>query len=224
MGSERYWSGLPEVKDFNTYIYIIMGLLKGSASFVRFSVEGELPENLLDFVADRVVSFAFRDIDDTYDEYSIGWVSILNMFDSEFKYASYAAGDYITLTLRIDERKVSSAILKKVVQKEEERVRLEKELKKLPRSMKVEIKDRIRTELMRKAVPIPTIYELCWSLSDSTLIFFSTNKKAQALLEDYFKETFGLLIKQQIPYITAEHLLDEDQVAVLDRINPEIFV
>ena len=201
-----------------------MGLLKGSASFVRFSVEGELPENLLDFVADRVVSFAFRDIDDTYDEYSIGWVSVLNMFDSEFKYASYAAGDYITLTLRIDERKVSSAILKKVVQKEEERVRLEKELKKLPRSMKVEIKDRIRTELMRKAVPIPTIYELCWSLSDSTLIFFSTNKKAQALLEDYFKETFGLLIKQQIPYITAEHLLDEEQVAILDRINPEIFV
>lgn len=201
-----------------------MGLLKGSASFVRFSVEGELPENLLDFIADRVVSFSFKDIDDTYDEYSIGWVSILNMFDSEFKYASYAAGDYITLTLRIDERKVSSAILKKFVQKEEERVRLEKELHKLSRSMKVEIKDRIRTELMRKAIPIPTVFELCWSLSDSTLIFFSTNKKAQALLEDYFKETFGLLIKQQIPYITAEHLLDDEQVGRLERIVPEIFV
>ena len=201
-----------------------MGFLKGSASFVRFSVEGELPENPLDFIADRVVSFCFRDIDDTYDEYSIGWVSILNMFDSQFKYASYAAGDYITLTLRMDERKVSSAILKKVIQKEEERVRLEKELPKLSRPMRVEIKDRVRTELMRKAIPIPTVFELCWSLSDSTLIFFSTNKKAQALLEDYFKESFGLLIKQQIPYITAEHLLDEEQVAALDRISPEIFV
>ncbi len=201
-----------------------MGFLKGSASFVRFSVEGELPENPLDFIADRVVSFCFRDIDDTYDEYSIGWVSILNMFDSQFKFASYAAGDYITLTLRMDERKVSSAILKKVIQKEEERVRLEKELPKLSRPMRVEIKDRVRTELMRKAIPIPTIFELCWSLSDSTLIFFSTNKKAQALLEDYFKESFGLLIKQQIPYITAEHLLDEEQVAALDRISPEIFV
>lgn len=201
-----------------------MGFLKGSASFVRFSVEGELPENPLDFIADRVVSFSFRDIDDTYDEYSIGWVSILNMFDSQFQYASYAAGDYITLTLRVDERKVSSAILKKVIQKEEERVRLEKELPKLSRSMKVEIKDRIRTELMRKAIPIPTVFEMCWSLSDSTLIFFSTNKKAQALLEDYFKESFGLLIKQQIPYITAEHLLDEEQVAALERISPEIFV
>lgn len=201
-----------------------MGFLKGSASFVRFSVEGEMPDNLLDFIADRVVSFSFRDIDDTYDEYSIGWVSILNMFDSQFKYASYAAGDYITLTMRIDERKVSSAILKKFIQKKEERVRLEKELRKLSRAMKVDIKDRIRTDLMRKAIPIPTTFELCWSLTDSTLIFFSTNKKVQALLEDYFKETFGLLIKQQIPYVTAEHLLDEEQVASLERISPDIFV
>jgi DNA recombination-dependent growth factor C len=201
-----------------------MGFLKGTASFVRFSVEGELPENTLDFIADRIISFSFQDIDDTYDEYSIGWVSILNMFDSQFEYGSYAAGDYITLTLRIDERKVSPAILKKFVQKEEERVKKEKELPKLSRSVKVQIKDRIRTELLRKSIPIPSTYELCWSIADATVLFFSTNKKAQALLEDYFKESFGLLLKQQIPYTTAEHLLDEEQVAALERIGPDIFV
>ncbi|SDP36239.1 recombination-associated protein RdgC [Desulforhopalus singaporensis] len=201
-----------------------MGFLKGTASFVRFSVEGELPDNSLDFIADRIISFSFQDIDDTYDEYSIGWVSVLNMFDSQFAYASYAAGDYITLTLRIDERKVAPAILKKFVQKEEERVRIEKELPKLSRSMKVQIKDRVRTELLRKAIPVPSTYELCWSLSDGIVLFFSTNKKAQALLEDYFKETFGLLIKQQIPYITAEQILDEDELYNLERVTPEIFV
>lgn len=201
-----------------------MSFLKGSASFVRFSVEGELPENGLDFIADRVVSFSFQDIDDTYDEYSIGWVSVLNMFDSQFEYASYVAGDYITLTLRIDERKVSPAILKKFVAKEEERVRLEKQLPKLSRSVKVQIKERIRIELVRKAIPIPSIYELCWSLSNNTLLFFSTNKKAQAILEDFFKESFGLLIRQQIPYTTAEHLIDEDELAALERISPDIFV
>ncbi len=204
--------------------WLYMGLLKGSASFVRFSVLGELPENTLDFIADRIIAFSFQDIDDTYDEYSIGWVSILNMFDSQFQYASYAAGDYITLTLRIDERKVSPAILKKVVQKEEERVRLEKQLPKLSRSMKVEIKERVRVDLMRKAIPIPATFELCWSLSDSTLLFFSTNKKVHAILEDFFKESFGLLIRQQIPYTTAEQLIDEEQLAVLERIGPEIFV
>lgn len=218
---------LPDVlKQFsqisNNWFY--MGLLKGSASFVRFSVLGELPENSLDFIADRIIAFSFQDIDETYDEYSIGWVSILNMFDSQFQYASYAAGDYITLTLRIDERKVSPAILKKVVQKEEERVRLDKQLPKLSRSMKVEIKERVRVDLMRKAIPIPATFELCWNLSDSTMLFFSTNKKVHAILEDFFKESFGLMIRQQIPYTTAEHLIDEEQLAVLERITPEILV
>jgi len=201
-----------------------MGLLKGSASFVRFSVLGELPENALDFIADRVIAFSFQDIDDTYDEYSIGWVSVLNMFDSQFQYASYVAGDYITLTMRIDERKVSPAILKKIVQKEEERVRLERQVPKLSRAMKVEIKERVSTDLMRKAIPVPAIFELCWSLTDSTLLFFSTNKKIHTVLEDFFKESFGLLIRQQIPYTTAEHLIDEEQLAVLERISPDIFV
>lgn len=201
-----------------------MGFLKGTASFVKFAVEGDLPENPLDYIADRIISFSFQDIDDTYDEYSIGWVSVLNMFDSQFQFASYAAGDYITLTLRVDERKVSPAILKKFVQKEEERVRAEKELPKLSRSMKVQIKERVRTELMRKAIPVPATYDLAWSLSESTLMFFSTNKKAQALLEDYFKESFGLLIRQQIPYTTAENLLEEDQLKELERITSEIFV
>ncbi len=41
--------------------------------------------------------------------------------------------------------------------------------------------------------------------------FFSTNKKAHALLEDFFKDCFGLLLLQQIPYVTAEHLLVEEQ-------------
>ncbi|MBU1565326.1 MAG: recombination-associated protein RdgC [Proteobacteria bacterium] len=201
-----------------------MSLLKGTASFIRFSIDGTLPENSLDFIAKRVMAFSFKDIDETYDEYSIGWVSILNMFDSQFAFASYVAGDYITLTLRIDERKVSPAILKKFVQKEEERVRLERQVPKLSRSVKVQIKERIRTELMRKAIPIPATFELCWNLSNSTLLFFSTNKKVHAVLEDFIKESFGVLIRQQIPYVTAEHLVAEEHLTRLESLSPEIFV
>lgn len=201
-----------------------MGFLSGSASFVKFRVEGELPENPLDYIAERVIAFSFEDIDETYDEFSIGWVSVLNMFDSQFEYASYAAGDYIVLTLRTDERKVSPAILKKFVQKEEERVRREKQLPKLARSLKVEIKERVKTELMRKAIPVPAVYDLCWSLADSTLFFFTTNKKAHALLEDYFQETFGLMVRQQIPYTIGEALLEDEQIDRLAMINPDVFV
>lgn len=201
-----------------------MGFIKGTASFVRFSVEGELPENIWDFIADRIAAFSFRDIDETYDEDSLGWVSILNMFDTEFAYASYAAGNYVTLSMRLDERKVSSAIVKKFVQKEEERLKREKEIPKLSRSMRVEIRERIKNELLRKSLPTPAVYDLCWNLENSTLLFFSTNKKAQALLEDLFNEAFGLTLVQQIPYLCGEHLLDEDDGERMAGIKADIFI
>ncbi len=116
------------------------------------------------------------------------------------------------------------AILKKFVQKEEERIKKEKQIPKIGRSMKVEIKERVQTELIRKAIPLPTVYDLCWNMTESNLLFFTTNKKAHALLEDFFKESFGLLIMQQIPYVTAEHLLDEGDREKLARISPDIFV
>jgi len=148
-----------------------MGFLKGTASFVRFRVEGELPPSL-DFVAERVSSFSFRDIDDSYDEYSIGWVSVANMFDSAFNYSSHLCGDYVVLSLRIDERKVSSAILQETHPKEEERVKEKSQIPKIGRSMKVEIRERIRTEQMRKAIPLPSVYDVCWILRIRRSSFF----------------------------------------------------
>jgi len=202
-----------------------MGFLSGSSSFVRFSIDGELPENPLDFITDRISAYAFEDIDDNFEEYSIGWVSIMSMFDSSFSYASHLFGDYVVLSLRIDERKVSPTILKKFVQKEEERVKKEKQVPKLGRTIKLEIKERVKTELTRKAMPVPAVYDMVWSLPESSLYFFTTNKKAHMLLEDFFKDSFGLLIMQQIPYTTAEHLLsDENQRVRLEQAGPEIFV
>ncbi len=201
-----------------------MSFLKGSASFVCFTVEGELPDNPLDFILDRIISFGFEDIDDSYEESSLGWVSVHDMFDATFKNASWIAGDYITLSLRMDERKVSAAVLKKCTAKEEERVRREKQVPKLSRAAKIEIKERVRIDLIRKTMPVPSVYDVVWNLSENSLIFFSTNKKAQALLEDHFKETFGLLIKQQIPYTTAETLLEEEQFMQLENISPNILI
>lgn len=192
---------------------------------MRFRVDGELPSSPLEFIAQKVSSYSFRDIDESFDEFSIGWVSIANMFDSAFSYSSHICGDFVILTLRIDERKVSSAVLKKMTQKEEERIKMEKQIPRVGRAMKVEIRERIKAELMRKSIPIPAVYDLCWNLSDSTLLFFSTNKKAQAVLEDYFKECFGLRLQQQIPYNTAEQLLSGSELSErLAIITPTLFI
>ncbi|MCW5199965.1 recombination-associated protein RdgC [Desulfobulbus sp. F1] len=197
-----------------------MGLLAGSASFTRFMVEGELPDNTWDFIAEQVTKHSFKDIDDTLDELSIGWVSVGDMFDSRFAYGSYAAGDYVTLALRVDERKVSGAVLKKFATKEEARIKEEKELRRLSRTVRLEIKERIKTELMRKSPPVPAVYDFCWNVQKGTVLFFSNGRKPLALLEELFKETFGLSLIMQVPWNSALQLLDEKTAAKLDSLQP----
>ncbi len=201
-----------------------MGLLSTSSTFVRYAVEGEIPANFWDFAAERINRSAFRDIDDTFDEYSIGWVSVLNMFDSEFVYAPYAAGDYVALSMRIDERKVAASVLKKFCLKEEERLKKERQIPKLGRGQRLEIKENMQLMLMKKAVPVPAVYDLCWNLSNNTVLFFSTNSKAQSALEDFFKETFDLFLVLQVPYLTAAHLLSADMEDQLASMEATIFV
>ena len=201
-----------------------MGMLSNSGTFVRFSVEGELPENFWSFAAERIAQFSFKDIDDNYEEYSIGWVSIHNMFDSEFAYSSYVAGDYVVLSLRIDERKVSSTVLKKYCLKEEERLKKERQIPKLSRGQRLEIKDSVRLMLTKKAMPVPVVYDLVWNLAESTALFFSTSGKAQEALEEFFKETFGLLLVRQIPYLAAVHMLAPEEEEKLAALTPSVFL
>lgn len=201
-----------------------MGLLSNSASFVRYTVEGELPEDFWNFAAGQITRYSFRDIDDSFEERSVGWVSLLNMFDSEFAYASYAAGDHVVLSLRIDERKVSPKILKKFCLKEEERLKKKLEIPRLSRSKLVELKESVKVMLLKKAIPSPAVYDLCWNLGEGTALFFSTNKKAHEVLEDFFKQTFGLSLVLQIPYLTATHLLDREEQEALSSIGPDIFI
>ena len=201
-----------------------MGLLSNSGTFVRFVVEGEMPENFWEFAAERIAANAFKDIDDNFEESSIGWVSIMNMFDSQFAYASHAVGDYIVLAMRIDERKVPSSVLKKYCMKEEERVRKEKQVPKLSRGHRLEIKESIKLMLTKKAAPMPAVFDLCWNLANNTVLFFSTSAKVHIALEELFKETFGLHLVLQVPYLAAAHLLNPAQEEALAAMNSSIFL
>ncbi len=201
-----------------------MGLLTGSASLTRFAVSGELPASPWDFIAGQVVKYAFKDIDDTLDELSVGWVAVDNMFDASFAGASYAAGDYVALTMRVDERRVSSAVLKKFCQKEERRILREKQLPRLARAARLEIRERIHAELLRKSPPVPSTCDLYWHVGEGRVLFFSTSKKNISLLEELFRESFGLGLVLQIPWLVGEGMTEGASREALRNLQPAVFL
>ncbi len=201
-----------------------MGLLATSTHFVRYAVEGEMPPDFWNFAAERIAAAAFRDIDDNYEERSVGWVAVDNMFDSAFAGASFAIADYLTLSLRIDERKVAPSVLKKFCLKEEAKIKQEREIPRLSRRQRVEIKENVRLALLKKSLPTAAVFDLCWNLAQGSLFFFSTNTKVHEVLEGLFKETFGLQLVMQIPFLTAAHLLNEMEQQHLADLRPDIFI
>jgi len=119
---------------------------------------------------------------------------------------------------------VPSAVLKKYCMKEEERVRKEKQVPKLSRGHRLEIKESIKLMLTKKAAPMPAVYDLCWNLANNTVLFFSASAKVHMALEDLFKETFGLHLVLQVPYLAAAHLLNPAQEAELAAMNSSVLL
>jgi hypothetical protein len=78
--------------------------------------------------------------------------------------------------------------------------------------------------LTKKAMPVPSVYDMCWNLADNTVLFFSTSAKAQASLEDLFKQTFDLHLVLQVPFLTAGKLIDPDLEDRLADMGPTILL
>ena len=123
-----------------------MPLLKGAVNLIELVVPAEVV-----FDDKQVREHLFMDIDDSYDEFSVGWVNPSDMFDTSAP--SQVLGEYVVLSMRVDKRTVPGAVLKKLVAKEIRRVMQEKQVPKLSRASRIEIKARIQIELLRKAKP-----------------------------------------------------------------------
>lgn len=199
-------------------------MLTNTATFVRYNIVGDMPakEDFWQFVTQRVEQFKFKDIDDTYDEASIGWVSILDMLDTEFEYFSFSAGNNVVLSLRFDQRKVAPKVLKKHCAQEERRIMTERQIPRLSKAHKLEIKENIHLKLMKKAVPVPETWDMVWDVEKQEVLFFSTSTRAQEAFEEFFKGSFDLSLELKVPYTVAEPFLSADDREALAGLAPAL--
>ncbi|MGB5217426.1 MAG: recombination-associated protein RdgC [Smithella sp.] len=173
-----------------------MSLLKGSFTFSRFQVEGQLPQAFLNFVNNRIKANSYQDAFKSTEEKIMGWVSLTDILDSHFQNANYALGDYLIFSLRVDRKLIPSKLMKIKIMEEERRQLAESGKSRLHKQQTSAIKDKIKLELLKKTDPVPSFYDVCWAVSQNTLYFSSLSDNVAQDFADLFKKTFALTLKR----------------------------
>jgi len=190
-----------------------MGILANTLSFCQFRVEGAaLPADLASWAGESLRKKAFRSIEHSTEEESIGWVELLDNQSSEFASPqSFHKDRFLAFSLRKDQRRLPAALIRRGVQKRSEAFLQEHPgLKRVPKGKKEEILDLVRGELLARTFPVPAIYDAVWDLDSNRVYFAGLNAKLIELFENLFKTSFeGLRLVSVHPMNRAESLLDE---------------
>ena len=72
-----------------------MGISRGSVTFSRYCLIGQLPDRFTEFCNERLRKNAFQNFWRTAEEKAVGWTALEDPLDTDFSYASYAQGRYL---------------------------------------------------------------------------------------------------------------------------------
>ncbi len=177
-----------------------MGILKGSLTFSRYAVREDPPERFLDFVHERLSRFSFSGLETSERLKITGWTGMEDILDTTFGYARHVKGDFLLFALRVDRKAVPASLLKVEAMAAEKKYLQETGKERLYREQKKEIRDRVQLSLLQKTLPVPSFYEVCWSVSGKWLLFTSLSETACLDFLEIFKESFGFIPVPLVPW------------------------
>jgi len=202
-----------------------MGLLSSSSSISRFRIEGEIQSTFKQDYPLQIRRYSFRELDEASEtERSIGWVNIMDVLDNKFIGEEFFKDNFIALSLRIDVRRVPSNALKYYVKRAEadQKARLDKKF--LSRTERQEIKERLYYQLLTRAIPRTSVYDMIWNLERQEVLFSAQNDALCGEFAELFGKTFDLTLVALFPYTIAQKHLSERQLALVEEIQPCNFV
>ena len=198
-----------------------MGILGNSQSFSCFwAGPSKGIDDVSKWVVECISKYSFREEIGGLSK-KMGWTTPFEPFSPELPETSILLGDFAIFALRIDERKVPKALLKKYLALEEKRYKEEKGIKRLPRVTKKRLREQVEFMLLQKVLPVPSVYDVAWDLKEEVVYFFSTSSKVIGDFQAFFKKTFQIMPEPMVPYTLAEVECGKE---VLSAIGPERFV
>jgi hypothetical protein len=199
-----------------------VGALKGSISFSKFHVRGELPESLHAPFMKSLRAQAFRPLEVTEEEDErAGWCAIQDPFDLELGHEKVFFNEYLNVGLRVDRWMIPKPLFRAHFA-EAERVHLEKRGRdKLSRREKDELKVFVSRRLRKQVIPAMRVFDLSWNLTSGVVRFWNNASKNHDRLMELFQATFHLELVPDGPYVAATHAgLSAADRKKLDDVEP----
>ena len=173
-----------------------------------FSVSECLPvEDFFPILSDNLVRFRFKDISETNDEQSLGWVQVEDKTKSSFSSPEFLhVNEYVFLSVRKDIRRVPSAVLdQECAQLEAIWLEDHAGLKRPPKSVMAELKEKAKSSLLTKTLPVPKVFHAIWDTEMQRLFVLSTSNADVDMFVDLFHKTFDSLhLVEQVPFGWAQ--------------------
>lgn len=185
-----------------------MGLVRGSATFCRYDVEGSPPEDYVKTFPNEILRYAFHTLDELPgEERSTGWVNILDMFDSEFRTMDYFKDPFIALSWRVDVKRIPRKALLQYCREAEKEVKEREGAEYLAKPVRDEIREGVRLRLLKRAIPQSGVYDMVWNLQTGIVLFGATGAKLCDEFAEFFRNTFHLQPIPLYPYALAQQAL-----------------
>ncbi len=201
-----------------------MGALKGSITYTKFLVRGDVPDDLHQKFLARIRTRAFKPLTpEDNDDVSVGWMPIERPFDEDpsFRADGTFFGGYLALALRLDRWKFPSSLVKTKMAAAEKAFLEKHQKERLSRADKAEIRDAVERRLRREGEPTSKAIELAWNLNDGELRVFGRSQLLVEHLIELFEKTFGVELVAAGPWILAmEQKLGKEADKLLASIEP----
>lgn len=198
-----------------------MPALKGSLSYSRSFVEGELPG---DFRARFMKAIRLRTMkpltpEDEATERS-GWCLMGEPFELELDYDGVFFNEFLNLGFRTDKWVIPGSLLRAKVREAEGAALSRKGRERLSRAEKSELKELVVKKLRKQLPPSTRTVDLSWSLNDGIVRFFSHSDRVITGMRELFERTFGLELVPEAPYTLAARLgLDRHEDTAWQRLE-----
>jgi recombination associated protein RdgC len=199
-----------------------MPALRGSLTYVRYFVQGDLPDDFQERALKSIRLRAMRPLepDEEVNERS-GWCRIGEAMDTDVDFEDVFYNSYVNLGFRTDRWVIPGPMLRAKMREAEKAYLQKKGRERLGRKERTELKELVTKKLRRELSPVTRAFDVSWSLDEGLVRFFTHAARHGAALEALFEKTFALKLVAEGPYTLAARIgLRAEQEKRWEAIEP----